>query len=209
MFLSFFTLLGFFHLGFVQPKDLIAPIPQNQLVKNQPIVAEKTVEILASQTLDLSNRDKNPFINQVFKYNILLAVHNLGNFVLNPGEAFAFHNNILPEYQDKVVQTIASEFNAKEGYQSAGGIIGDGVCHLASFLNWVSSEANLETEARVNHDFRPIPGIPREYWTSIRYSQQGHNSQNQNLYIKNSLNFPVEFKFTLTGDSLEIKIIRV
>jgi len=107
-----------------------------------------------------------------------------------------------------VIKTTESKFIASEGYRSSGFIVGDGVCHLASLINWVATEAGLEVTAKVNHDFRPIPGIPRQYGTSIRYSQSGHNSQNQNLYIKNNFSFSVEFKFTVRKEKVELTIVK-
>jgi len=57
----------------------------------------------------------------------------------------------------------------------------------------VASEAGLEVVAKVNHDFYPVPGVPREYGTSIYHLAGSHSSRLQNLYIRNSYEFPVEF----------------
>ena len=188
-------------------------------VAEKVVVEKKQEEVLASQQLDLTNRYDSQFVNQVFKDNIVLALVYLKgeksekeefevSFVLQPGEAFAFHENILTEFKDEVIKTTESKFIASEGYRSSGFIVGDGVCHLASLINWVATEAGLEVTAKVNHDFRPIPGIPRQYGTSIRYSQSGHNSQNQNLYIKNNFSFSVEFKFTVRKEKVELTIVK-
>lgn len=201
-----FTIIAFltaFNLFSSQP--LLAPIPSTEIVSHQTQIEPKE-EVLAQQTLDLSQRDGNDSVNQVFKHNILLAAQKFP-IILSPGEAFAFHPNILPLYQKQLVQTIGDEFNSREGYRSAGGIVGDGVCHLASLLNWVAQEAGLETQALVDHSFRPIPGIPQEYWTSIRYAQTGHNSQAQNLYIKNNFDFPVLFQFQKQENLLILQLI--
>ena len=170
-------------------------------------------KILVSHALDLNNRDEDRFINKVFKENILLAVSRIpgpawNGFTLQPDEIFAFHENVLPEYKSKIVKTMESKFIASEGYLSSGWIFGDGVCHLASLINWTASEAGLETIARVKHDFRPIPGVPDDYWTSIRYSKAGNNSQNQNLYIINKLNYSVEFRFEADENKIELKILK-
>lgn len=212
------SLLAFINIAFSSQPDFISPLADHLVIEQE--------EILASQALDLDNRDKKEFVNQVFKDNILLALYYLKGeevkrevdwqkvkkpfsveFVLQPAEAFAFHENILVEYKNGVVKTMGSRFLAKEGYRSSGWIIGDGVCHLASLINWVSFEAGLEVRAKVNHNFRSIPGIPREYGTSIRYSQSGHNSSNQNLYIKNNFDFPLVFRFEVKKEKVELKII--
>lgn len=131
------------------------------------------------------------------------------SFVLKPGEVFAFHDQILPEYKDRVVKTMGSHFIAEEGYRSSGYLYGDGVCHLASLLNWAASKAGLKVVAKADHSFRPIFGVPKDYGTSIRYDKAGGlNTQNQNLYITNTFDYPVEFKFEIKGEMLEIKILR-
>ena len=78
-----------------------------------------------------------------------------------------------------VVKTMESQFMTDQGYRVISGLGGNGVCHLASLINWAASEAGLAVEARADHSFARIEGVPREYWTSIRYSQSGGNSQNQ------------------------------
>lgn len=184
----------------------------------------KQEEILAVKELD--------FDNKVFADNILLALHyrkgdvlqmkdSKGeidwdkvrkpfetSFILKPGEAFAFHNNVLPEYKDSVSYTMNSRFFGEEGYKFLDGLGGNGVCHLASLINWTASETNLKVAAKVNHDFYPVPGVPREFGTSIFYSQNGgNNSENQNLYIKNNLQVPVTFIFEADNKHVGLKII--
>jgi hypothetical protein len=89
-----------------------------------------------------------------------------------------------------------------------GGLSGNGVCHLASLMNQVASEAELLVTAEVNHNFAKIPGIDEKYGTSIFFLPNGGNSsERRNLYIKNNKNFPIEFKFELEGDLLSFKIV--
>jgi len=212
--------LALLNASLSQPPELLTPI-SHDLIVSSAAVQPKQKDVLASHVLDLTKRDKNEFVNQVFKHNILLTVSQipgqawksqdrpgLFSFVLQPGEVFAFHKNILGEYREKEVKAVSSEFKSSEGYRSSGWIVGDGVCHLASLMNWTASEAGLKVKAVVNHNFRSIPGIPRQYGTSVRYSQSGHNSQNQNLYIENNLNYPVEFRFEVQGNNLRLEIIR-
>lgn len=166
-------------------------------------------EILAAETIDLNTRAVGESVNQVFKDNILLAVDKFGkSFVLEPGEVFAFHEQVLPEFKDQPLKTGFSRYEASEGYQTTLGLPGNGVCHLATLMNWAASEAGLEVVALVNHNFAPIPGVPREYGTSIRYLPDGsRNSANQNLYIKNTFDQPVEFVFAVATNKLDLKIL--
>lgn len=197
------SFIAFVTTAFFPYPTLISP------VVGDLVAEQKQEKVLVSHSLDLINRHENEFVNQVFKDNILLALDYLGpSFVLQPGEVFAFHENILPEYKDKVVKTMGSHFMASEGYRSSGYIVGDGVCHLASLINWVASEVGLEVIAKVNHNFKPIPGIPKKFGTSIRYSPSGYNSQNQNLYIKNNFDFPLIFRFKIEKERVKLEILK-
>lgn len=193
-------------------------------------------QIVSERKLDLTDRWPDEYGNQVFADNILLALHYLKqeryqreekyqknqkeidweeirkpfevSFELKPGQMFAFHPNVAPEYADAVVQTMNSRFYTDEGYKSFGGLGGNGVCHLASLINWVASEAGLEVIALVDHNFFPIPGVPKTYGTSIRFAPTGGNSQNQNLYIRNNFDVPVRFVFAVNSNSVDLKILR-
>jgi len=221
------TLLGlitFFQLTTQQP--WLAPIPDSQIVSTS-VPAANPERLLAQASLDLSHRWPQAEINQGFTDNILLSLHYLKDsadknsqdvdwekvrqdfeisFELAPGEIFAFHKNVLPEYKGKNLKTMGSEFVTNQGYKYIGGLGGNGVCHLASLMNWVASEAGLQVEAPTRHNFATIAGVPKEYWTSIRYQENGGNSQNQNLYIVNNFDFPVEFRFEKKGQELSLKI---
>lgn len=213
-------LLAFTAIFSRNPK-LIVPIPNYLIVKEKntsEVIRQladldtsevEREDILVSHVLDLDNRDESEFVNKVFKDNILLSLDYLGSdFFLQPDEVFAFHENVLSEFKSKTVKTMGSKFIASEGYRSSGWIFGDGVCHLASLINWTAQGAGLETIAKVRHDFRSIPGVPRDYWTSIRYSPSGHNSQNQNLYIVNTFDYSVIFKFEVVNNNLRLKILK-
>lgn len=184
---------------------------------------ESSVEIgnsLSEKTLDLTVREKSPNINQGFTDNILLAIHYLNGekfnrkgvewnkirepltvtFVLQPGESFAFHRNTLPGFNDPKV-SIDSKFIVGEGYKSVAGLGGNGVCHLASLINWTAQEAGLEVISPVNHNFFPIAGIPQEFGTSIHSA-----SPSQNLYIRNNQPKPVTFAFKSDSSRVSLTI---
>jgi len=67
--------------------------------------------------------------------------------VLKPGEVFAFHEDVLPQFNHKVIKTTHTHFNSQEGFKSDGYLIGDGVCHLASLINWAAKDAGLKVTA--------------------------------------------------------------
>lgn len=191
-------------------------------------VEEIYSEPLAKKTLDLTNRYPEKSVNEVFADNILLNLHYLKgdaqnkpdwekvrqpfetSFVLKPNEAFAFHEDILPEFKGKIVKTTGAHFNWEDGFKSDGFLVGDGVCHLATLINWVAQEARLKVTAPSNHNFLPVPGVPREFGTAIFWlPQSGWKSQNQNLYIENTFNFPVKFTFKADSQKVEVAITKI
>jgi hypothetical protein len=193
-------------------------IPTPDLTMIWPIPRE---EVLAEHVLDLNERlPDSEFGNEVFKYNILLALKYIeGNpdldepFIteveLKPGEVFAFQENLLPEFEDKTVKTGWTKYIAQEGYKSLAGLYGNGVCHLASLINWTATDAGLKVTALANHNFWPVPGVPKEYGTSIRYlAGGGWKTENQNLYIENSFDQPVKLVFNSSADEVELKVVR-
>lgn len=177
---------------------LLSPIPEKQEV------------VLAEHQMDLNTRNENPYTNEIFAYNILLALDYLpDSFALQSGEVFAFHPNVLSEFADSSLKTGWTKYTAAEGYKTIGGLPGNGVCHLATLMNWTAQDAGLEVVSKVNHNFFPVPGAPKEYGTSIRYMPDGSgNSQNQNLYIKNTFDFPVRFEFVVDEQMINLKITR-
>lgn len=187
-------------------------------------------QVLASQEISLENRYPVKSVSDVMRDNILLNLSYMDGkiksrneinwdeikkpftiqFKLDPGQAFAFHDDILKEYEGKIVKTTQAHFNAQEGFKSDGYLFGDGVCHLASLIYWVAKDANLDAKAPTNHDFMAIPEIEKQNGVSI-YSNpysKGSNPQ-QNLYITNTKGVPVTFKFEYNGEKLKLAILEV
>jgi len=157
----------------------------------------------------------NPYQISIIKPDVGVTSQSLSitksrslTFTLEPDEVFAYHDNVLPEFKEDLVVTMNSRFYVEEGYKSLAGLGGNGVCHLASLINWTAQEADLEVTAKTNHNFAPIPGVPKEYGTSIRYAEVGHNSQNQNLYIKNGFDEPVTFEFEADNEKVTLVITK-
>lgn len=169
-------------------------------------------QTLSSFNLSLTNRQPVTYVNDVFRYNILHTLDLMGTyqFTLQPGETFAFHEDVLPEYQGKVIKTTKAHFNFSDGFKSDGYLMGDGVCHLASLMNMVAQQAGLAVEVPANHNFAVISDIPKEYGVSIYY-YPGRPAANagQNLYITNNKDYPVQFKFEYVNDKLNLEVVEV
>ncbi len=184
--------------------------------------------VLAERSFSLNDRYGNDFVNDVFKDNILLTLSYMNgqvpdsrkidwssvdkpksySMILNPGEMFAFHEDILPEYTGKTIKTMQAHFNSTDGFKSDGYLTGDGVCHLASLMYWAAKNAGLATLAPTNHNFARIPDVPAEYGVAI-YFNPGSPETNakENLYITNTLDKPVQFAFTFDGNNLTVKVV--
>ncbi|TSC85475.1 MAG: Uncharacterized protein G01um10147_1136 [Microgenomates group bacterium Gr01-1014_7] len=186
--------------------------------------------VLASREISMENRYHVKSVSDIFRDNILLNLAYMDgkvagrqdvnwdeikkpftlSFKLNPGEVFAYHDDILPEYKNKVVRTTNAHFVANEGFKTDGYLFGDGVCHLASLMYWVAKEAGLDALAPVRHDFMAIPEISREYGVSIYsnpYSRDTHTRQN--LYIANNKEKPISFKFDYADDKLKVSVSEI
>lgn len=202
---------------------LLATLPATATEAAQPKL------VMASKTISLENRYANKWVNDVFKDNILLTLAYMRgtektttpdwkevkrpfthDFVLRPGETFAFHDTgYLPAYAQNVVKTTNAHYGGGEGFKSDGYLMGDGVCHLASLLYWAAKDAGIEAVAPVNHDFAAIPEIDKKYGVAI-YSDPNNpaTSMQQNLYIKNDQAEPVTFRTVYNGTNLTIEVLR-
>lgn len=128
-------------------------------------------------------------------------------FKLDPNKTFAFHDDILDQYKDKIEKTTNAHFSFDEGFKSAGYLVGDGVCHLASLIYWAAKDAGLDANAPTNHDFMPIPEISREYGVSIYSNPLSKDSNSlQNLYITNNKGKEITFKFDYNQDKLKVSV---
>lgn len=186
--------------------------------------------LLAQKEISLDNRYPNSFANEVFKNNILLNLAYMDGkvssskdinwdeitkpfqyeFKLEPNKTFAFHEDVEDKYKETLVKTTNAHFNSQEGFKTDGYLFGDGVCHLASLLNWVAKEAGLLVKAPTNHDFTPIPDIPKEFGVSIYNSPGSYNSNKlQNLYITNNKSKPITFKFEYRDNKVKVSVVEL
>ncbi len=204
---------------------LMLPFQINVLSPMAKPVVQPVVKTLAEHAFSLENRYPVPSVSDVFKDNILLTIdYATGTKVtssvdwnaveapfkktitIEPGQTFAFHDDVLPEFAGTVSATTNAHFSSDEGFKSDGYLVGDGVCHLASLMYWVAKDAGLTVVAPTRHDFAVIPEVPREYGTAI-YTTGGKSSgsEAQNLYIKNNKDKAVVFEFDYDGKNLSIK----
>jgi hypothetical protein len=176
---------------------------------------------LASRSFSMEDRYNNTFVNNVFKDNILLTLNYMDGsvksksdinwdnvekpfsyqFTLNPGQEFAFHDGVLPDYSKNLVKTTGVHFDSDEGFKYDGDVVGDGVCHLASFIDWVARDAGLSTYAPSNHNFAKINDVPKEYGVAIMAP-----SPLGNLYITDNFDKPVTFSFNYDGTNLTVSV---
>lgn len=178
-------------------------------------------KILAQKEYSLENRQQDRWVNGVFKDNILLTLYYLrGNkvtqnvdweevnkpfryeFKLEKNKTFAFHDVVLPEFEEKIVKTTNSKFTSYEGFKDDGWLIGDGVCHLASFINMAAREAGLDVLSPVRHDFAAIPQVPWDFGVSI-FSTQGQ----QNLYVTNNKEAEIAIAFDYKDGILKLSVL--
>jgi hypothetical protein len=186
-------------------------------------------QLLASHSMPLSDRYPVLSVNNVFRDNILLTLAYMSHMVKNPSqinwdnlhkpytyamtlqpdEVFAFHDDVLPEFSGKQIVTTNAHFDASEGFVSDGYLYGDGVCHFASLINWVSRDAGLEVVAPTPHNFAKIPDINAKYGTAI-YDAAGDTAANeaQNLYVENTYNKPVTLVYIYAHDVLTVSIYK-
>lgn len=184
------------------------------------------VKTLGDASFSLTDRYTNTYVSNVFADNILLTLAYMRgaatgdsvdwdtveepftySFTLQPGEVFAFHDNVLPEFKGKVVKTTNAHFGAQGGFKSDGYLVADGVCHLASLMNEAATRAGLKVVAPTNHDFAVIPEVDKKYGTAI-YFMPGEETANmqQNLYIENNKDTAVTFVFSYRDNNLDIKV---
>ena len=184
--------------------------------------------VISSHEISLENRYAVKSVSDIFKDNILLNIAYMEGkigkkedinwdevkkpftyqFRLEPGQVFAYHDDVLEEYKQSLVKTTQAHFNGSEGFKTDGYLFGDGVCHLASLLYWVAKDAGLEAKAPTNHDFMVIPEIDKEHGVSIYSNPYANGShQMQNLYIKNNKSKAIAFKFEYNGEKLKTSVL--
>ena len=197
----------------------------SNLVFATPSAKPKEV-VLGSGDFSLEKRYPNQWVSNVFKDNILLTLAYLRGtihdsnidwtevekpfhyeFKLEKNQVFAFHSDVLPQYKGEIVKTTDAHFNSSEGFKSDGWLVGDGVCHLASFINMVAKKAGLDVLAPTNHNFAAIPQVPEKFGVAI-YDVPGQSASNelQNLYVRNNKDKEISIAFDYDGTNLKVSV---
>lgn len=197
------------------------------LLFDKPHQSTETV-VLSERSFSLNKRYGNQYVSDIFAKNILLTLAymrgtvkskqdvNWNNvtkpfhysFNITPGQIFAFHNELLPEYKNKVVRTTNANFSYGQGFLNDGWLTGDGVCHLASLIYWAAKDAGLATNNVIPHDFAVIPQVPRKYGVAIYDDGTADmTSELQNLYVDNNKKTPVTISFDYNGDLLKVSVL--
>lgn len=200
---------------------LIAATPNYSVLGSEAVPQN----ILATHTMPMNDRYGVESVNTVFKKNILLNLAYLDGkitskaqidwdsvlsdshyeFTLKPGEEFAFHSKIGKQYDNgQIVKTTNAHFNYDDGFISDGYLTGDGVCHFASLIDWVATDAGLQVVAPTNHNFAKIPDIPAKYGVGIYMGPDA--GENNNLYVTNTKEKAVTFVFDYQNDNLVVSI---
>lgn len=207
---------------------IVSQIALSQVGVTLPVKTQKDPVVLGVRSMSLDHRQVNQPLNDIYKDNILLnmaymrGVVTKGStvnwdsvrapfeyeFILQPGQTFAFHDLVSKEYTN-VALTTNSHFGGEEGYKYDGRLYGMGVCHLASVINWAAKDAGLNPVAPTNHDFYAINEIPKEHGVAIYADPSSPSvSAAQNLYITNSKDTAVTFKFNFDGDNLKVTVLK-
>lgn len=207
--------------------NIILPIVFFFYIQTNTISLGSTNVLLDAKEISLENRNNIKYVNDVFKENILLSLAYMRgenikkqeikwddiakpftfSFTLPPGKTFAFHEDVLPEFKDNITATTNAHFTFAEGFKSDGHLVGDGVCHLASLIYWVSKDAGLDAYSPSNHNFMEIPEVPKNYGVSI-YNMPGNPQAGalQNLYVTNNRKKTVVFEFNYNNKNLKASI---
>lgn len=184
-------------------------------------------KVVAQKSFSMENRYPDKWVSGIFSDNILLTLAYLRGyektssvnweavrkpfhyeFKLDKNQVFAFHDDVLPQYKNEVVKTTTAHFSSYEGYESDGWLVGDGVCHLASFINMVAREAGLDVISPTNHDFATINEVPKEFGVSIYdVPGQSYSNQLQNLYIRNNKDKEISIAFDYDGANLKVSVL--
>lgn len=196
-----------------------------------PLAADKPAfqdETVSKRVMSLNKRYKNEFVSEVMKKNILLTLaymqHKITDskhiywqnvekpfrfsILLHPGDVYAFHSTILPEYKTKHVTSVDLTFTSEEGFLSDGDLVGDGVCHLASLIQYAAVDSGLSSLAPTNHDFAAIPEVPKAFGVSI-FNYPPHVASNayHNLYITNTKKNDIRITFEYDGSDLGVSFV--
>jgi len=136
-------------------------------------------------------KDKNE--NRV--HNIKIAAEELDGTVIEPGEVFSFNETVGKRTKEKGYRE-ATIF--VDGEKSKG--VGGGVCQVSTTLYNAALEADMEIIERHRHS-REVSYVEESRDAAVVYNSK-------DLRFKNTRDFPVEIKVTVTDDEIRVKMYK-
>lgn len=160
-------------------------------------------QLLTTRMMSLGNRHLSSEINAIWAKNILLAVSRISPLDagrLKEDPTFLGSIQMVPDAEFSFVKEAGPTLTEKDGFLSDGILPGNGVCHLASLINWALEDASIsgiEINNVVPHS-APIPGIPNNRAVSILSADP-----KQDLVIKNKGKVTLELVFRYVGANID------
>ena len=120
------------------------------------------------------------------KYNLIAGTKYIDGVIINPNEVFSFYDHAGP-------------FN-KEGYVGYQGILGNGVCQVASTLYNAELLAGLTTVERYNHGWKSVY-VPGGFDATVAQGK-GYLTD---FKFKNTLSDPVYISAYVSGNKVIVE----
>jgi len=148
--------------------------------------------------IELSQAIKRTASTQAKINNLAIAIQSIEPILVQPNEIFSFWKAV-------------GDPSLKRGFVESRSLIngelepsiGGGLCQLAGLIYYVSLQANLDMVERSSHS-------ADIYTEETRFTPLGSDAAvayaYQDLRVVNSYDFPVKFTFSLTEDSITIRL---
>jgi len=137
--------------------------------------------------------------NEAKMHNLLIAIKRIESIQVNPNEIFSFWNAV-------------GNPNRKNGFVNSRSIVagvlqdtvGGGLCQLSGLMYYLSLQANLEILERHSHSMDI-------YTAETRFAPLGSDATvaygYKDLRIRNKLNYPIRFKFSILENDIIINLM--
>lgn len=137
--------------------------------------------------------------NEAKMHNLLIAIKRIESIQVNPNEIFSFWNAV-------------GNPNRKNGFVNSRSIVagvlqdtvGGGLCQLSGLIYYLSLQANLEILERHSHSMDI-------YTAETRFAPLGSDATvaygYKDLRIRNKLNYPIRFKFSILENDIIINLM--
>lgn len=139
--------------------------------------------------------------NEAKMHNLLIAIKRIESIQVNPNEIFSFWNAV-------------GNPNRKNGFVNSRSIVagvlqdtvGGGLCQLSGLIYYLSLQANLEILERHSHSMDI-------YTAETRFAPLGSDATvaygYKDLRIRNKLNYPIRFKFSILENDIIINLMHL